>query len=50
MVTLAKPISAEAAIDGFIGGYTADGLGNYQQEWATNGGGVGSTITLNWGR
>lgn len=42
-----SPISSEAAIDGLLGGFTTAG-GDYTQEWASNGGGKGTTLTLTW--
>jgi len=36
---------AAKAIDGVVDGYP----GNYSREWATNGGGAGSWLTLTWG-
>ncbi|KDE08515.1 hypothetical protein MVLG_01294 [Microbotryum lychnidis-dioicae p1A1 Lamole] len=38
---------AEKACDGLIGGYTTSG-GDYTQEWASNGQGVGATLTITW--
>ncbi|GAA5869289.1 hypothetical protein JCM8547_005186 [Rhodosporidiobolus lusitaniae] len=35
------------AIDGLVGGYTTSG-GDYTQEWASSGGGAGTTFTLTW--
>ncbi|SCZ89975.1 BZ3500_MvSof-1268-A1-R1_Chr1-3g01700 [Microbotryum saponariae] len=37
----------EKASDGLIGGYTSSG-GDYTQEWASNGQGVGATLTITW--
>ncbi|HET7531139.1 MAG TPA: PKD domain-containing protein, partial [Mycobacteriales bacterium] len=37
--------TADKAIDGVVDGYP----GNYSREWATNGGGAGSWLTLTWG-
>lgn len=38
---------AAKAIDGKLGGYTPEG-GDSTQEWASNGQGVGATLTLSW--
>ena len=38
--------TAAKAIDGVIGGYP----GNYEAEWATEGGKAGSTLTLKWSK
>lgn len=36
-----------SATDGILGGYTTSG-GNPYTEWASNSGGVGTTLTLTW--
>jgi hypothetical protein len=36
------------AVDGWENGYKDDGTGNYEQEWASNGQGVGAWLNLAW--
>jgi len=35
-------------VDGWVDGYKADGSGNYEQEWSSNGQGVGAWVNLVW--